>query len=457
VWHVRPEAPREPQESAADLPFDADEIERQIKTIEEQDRQWHDFFRRRKMRTLVLIYEDFVSSREKYEQTIRGICKYIGLPHERVRIRAPAFRRQADALSLEWEREYRRLKNLPAALSRPAFPLFPQAQVTVLRRPEDLGPIAQPVPASSAAQLPEVPATPASNAVTSAAEPTEGAAVPASIPTQAPTSEAGTTGAQEESSDAAAPAQPSDDLLMTAYDLNPGLGVRIATASPRRAWMDDTPNRFVYRCLPLVIANQHGWLLLAPNRITVYWTGGTSLDSLVIDYPPDEKRRFALSHFGVGILTFSMNFIFRTPPGYNLHVRGPANSPKDGIYPLEGIVETDWSEATFTMNWKMTRPNHPVVFEKDEPFAMLSPMPRGEIERFRPEIRPAGDNPELEAGYRAWARSRAAFNDGLRVKDSEAQKKGWERHYLRGETVSQRRAPDHQTGLSLGDFVDKRK
>jgi Family of unknown function (DUF6065) len=68
------------------------------------------------------------------------------------------------------------------------------------------------------------------------------------------------------------------------------------------AWMDATPHR-------LAIANRAGWLIQIPTRV------------------------------------------FRTPPGCNLYVRGPANSPKDGIAALEGIIETDWSEATFTMNW----------------------------------------------------------------------------------------------------------
>ena len=81
-----------------------------------------------------------------------------------------------------------------------------------------------------------------------------------------------------------------------------------------------------------------------------------------------------MSTFGSGILTFTIGYLFRTAPGYNLHVRGPANSPKDGIVALEGVVESDWTEAAFTMNWKVTRPNHPVVFEENEPIAMISPL-----------------------------------------------------------------------------------
>jgi hypothetical protein len=235
------------------------------------------------------------------------------------------------------------------------------------------------------------------------------------------------------------------------------MGVNIAGASGRRDWMDATPQRFAYHCLPLIIANQFGWLLLNLSPIKVIWDGGESVDALSIEYPPGEQTRFASSHFGSGILTFSMNFVFRTPPGISLHARGPANMPKDGIYPLEGIIETDWAEATFTMNWKMTRVGHPVVFEKDEPFAMLAPVKRGDLERYRPEIRPISDNPALESGISAWTQSRSKFIGDSKVNGSAAQKISRQRHYTAGETVTHKKTSDHRTSVLLRDFVDKRK
>ena len=82
------------------------------------------------------------------------------------------------------------------------------------------------------------------------------------------------------------------------------------------------------------------------------------------------------------------------------------------------------------MNWQVTRRNHPIVFEEGEPIAMVSPMRRGELERFRPEIHSIAQNPELKAGYEAWMRSRQQHNAGLKVPNSEAQLRGWERHYM---------------------------
>ena len=130
--------------------------------------------------------------------------------------------------------------------------------------------------------------------------------------------------------------------------------------------------------------------------------------------------------------------------------------PKDGIAPLEGIIETDWSESSFTMNWKMTRSHHEVVFEENEPIAMIAPVVRGELERYRPTIQSISANAELEAGYRAWSRSRDSFNADLKIQGSDAQKMRRQRHYTRGQTVTERHAEQHQTSLDLKEFVDKR-
>jgi len=420
VWFVPSGTAAEATPDSKGVKFDFAEIDRRIRLIEDYDRWWHEFFIGKKMRVLVLVYEDFVRSQETYERTIQEICKYAGFAPHGVPVRAPAYRPQADALSLQWEQQYRQIK---AGLYRAAGPPTkdrPQGQVTVMRdRPQP----------QRAADPPPLPA-------------------PSARTRPAPTAPAQTASAKSESS--------SPELPLVAYDLKSQLGVRIVTAPLRRDWMDASRERFAYSCLPLVIANQHGWLLLCPCRLEAVWNGTAPLDAIAIAYPPNETRRFASSHFGEGILTFHMDFIFRTPPGVNLHVRGPANMPKDGIQALEGIIETDWSEATFTMNWKMTRAHHPVIFEENEPFAMLTPVVRGEIERYRPEIRPVSDNPELEAGFRAWSRSRDAFNEGLKVSGSDARKMRRERHYVRGQTVMQRRALEHQTGLDLQEFVDKR-
>lgn len=200
----------------------------------------------------------------------------------------------------------------------------------------------------------------------------------------------------------------------------------------QREFMDNTSSRYAYRCLPLNIANQFGWELLSPCTFEVIWNGeqhNTSIEIEVLDDGPAPP----ISHFGHGVLTFHINQLFRTPPGTQLMVTGPMNSPKDGIYAMTGIIETDWSHYTFTMNWVMTRPYFPVRFEKGEPFAHILPVNIAALEQLEPVFMPIDTNKELHESYLAFQESRNAFNHDLNIPDSQAAKEKWQKGYFRGK------------------------
>src|SRR4051812_47752041 len=40
-----------------------------------------------------------------------------------------------------------------------------------------------------------------------------------------------------------------------------------------RCWMEEARNRWPYRCLPLAIANAHGWWVLCQEAFTLEWRG----------------------------------------------------------------------------------------------------------------------------------------------------------------------------------------
>jgi uncharacterized protein DUF6065 len=232
------------------------------------------------------------------------------------------------------------------------------------------------------------------------------------------------------------------------------------TPAPRwRRWMNETDERWANRCLPLLVANEAGWTLLNPHAFRASWDGGHSTDALTIEFEDEDvPLPRPESNFGYGIITWTVPYLFRTAPGYNLLVRGPANWPKDGVAPLEGLVETDWSVATFTMNWKLTRPNYPVTFEADEPFCMLVPMRRGELRSFQPQVRDIRSDPDARSGAESFAESRHELAVqkylGRYARDFEAQRLVWQRHYFRGVTPAGRSAPEHETTLSLPAFEE---
>jgi hypothetical protein len=248
-----------------------------------------------------------------------------------------------------------------------------------------------------------------------------------------------------------------DDARQEIIAYRVGNPMPLVTALTARDWMSQTDARFAYRCLPLLLANQAGWFILNTHRLQATWSGGADQASLRIDYLSGEPPYPAMSHFGSGILTWHIPYLFRTPPDVNLLARGPANWPKDGIYPLEGLVETDWTEATFTMNWKLTRPDLTVTFEVDEPICMIVPQGRGTLERYAPLIRDLASDLDLEAGYYQWSASRSRFLSNLPTPGTEANRQLWQKNYFRGKSLDGQPAPQHQTKLHLREFEDETK
>lgn len=227
---------------------------------------------------------------------------------------------------------------------------------------------------------------------------------------------------------------------------------RLVPAMHERDWMSHTMHGGPYRCLPLSMANSCGWMLLNEQTFAATWDGGYAAGSTKLIFMNRRTDGYhAMSIFGQGIVTFLVPFLFRTPRGYNLLVRGPANLPKDGASPLEGIVETDWAVATFTMNWKLTRPNTPVVFSAEEPICMIVPQRRGELARFLPQVRTLEQASDIDKEHFVWHQSRTAFLRELNRRP-HAKPGGWQRHYFQGRTPTGQRAPEHETKVRLRPF-----
>lgn len=232
---------------------------------------------------------------------------------------------------------------------------------------------------------------------------------------------------------------------LTIYKLSPSPNIiKIEPASRDRLWME-THDRVAYRCLPLVIANQHGWSLKLYNKVSAIWNGGISIDSVkVID-----GQNIASSHFGNGILTFRTEHLFKLSDGYNLYITGEPNNDKADIVPLSGVYEADWAPYTFTMNWKFTAANKVVTFDVNESFCFIFPVERELIESFKLEVKTLLDTDEEYRKYhRMWGRKRDEF-----IHNKESKKDDWQKHYFRGLYPDDSKCPiaNHKTKLILDD------
>ena len=208
------------------------------------------------------------------------------------------------------------------------------------------------------------------------------------------------------------------------------------------------------RCIPLRIANQAGWCILNDAEFEVEWDGKPGMDSLHFRFPNGKGAMAPFNMVGYGIVSWVPPYLFRTPSGINLWVRGPANEPKDGIAPLEGIVETDWLPYTFTINWKITRPGVTIRFRKGDPVCLVSPVRRYEADRLEPVLQNLGSDSDMEQAYRTWHERRLrakaiAGSDGAQGKLAIAE----QGQYIRGESIHGR-FQEHQTKLRISGVKD---
>jgi hypothetical protein len=227
----------------------------------------------------------------------------------------------------------------------------------------------------------------------------------------------------------------------------------VRVAPVQRQWMDESRERFAYRCLPLLIGNSYGWQFLNPVGFNALWDGSPGAEGIKLIADPGGRVPIARGHFGGPIMTFSLPGFMRTEEGYDLMVTGPINFAKDGISALTAVVETDWLPFSFTMNYQFTRPGASVRFERGEPFCQVFPIKRAEIEDFDPVIRPHTDCPELHEQYEEWGASRTVFNRDAQIIGSPAHREKWQKFYQKGTNAAKEDiSVDHRTRLSLRPF-----
>jgi len=179
----------------------------------------------------------------------------------------------------------------------------------------------------------------------------------------------------------------------------------IRPARPTRKWMEATQMRYAYRCIPLSAANTMGWELINPVTCEFHWNGMTDPRSLHV-WTEQPHRWGPRSHFGSGIVTWELPFLFRTPADWGLVVAGQANHEKDGIAPLDGFIRTDWLPYPFTMNWRINDAKRTIRFEAGEPIARIFPYPLAPLDEFEVRIAKLDDDPAFRQEFIDWAKRR---------------------------------------------------
>ncbi len=256
--------------------------------------------------------------------------------------------------------------------------------------------------------------------------------------------------------------QNSQQQTLTAYRLGDTTGWSIVPAERSREWMDRTPRKAAYWCLPVAMANQAGWIIRLPSMVTATWTGKDSADAVKLDFPGKTNRLKGLvgTNFGAGIVSFALPWVFKTNDGTGLWVRGEPNGHVPDCVPLEGIVETDWSPFPFTMNYRIVKRNTTVYFPEGMALCILSPVRMDLFEATKPRMMNASDDPELVEELNRHAKKRKMQTGQIKPDADMVDSQGRTKpvlDYFKGETTAGESGEGkHRKAFELDGFEPER-
>jgi len=211
--------------------------------------------------------------------------------------------------------------------------------------------------------------------------------------------------------------------------------------SKKRDWFDS----HFYRCLPLVIGNQYGFIIKSEFDFSFTWNGENNVNAISFEFDENKGDLNKLyprieTHFGHGIITINPPFTLRTPPGVNLMTINPPNYIIPNITVMSGVVEADNLRRNFTINLKIQMPNIKVYIPAGTPLAAIIPIPRYYADQF--ELKYAEDIFDQETIDEESQTLLDVVTHREEVEKDLPNQVG--RHYFKGEDVYGNKFPDHQ-------------
>jgi len=154
--------------------------------------------------------------------------------------------------------------------------------------------------------------------------------------------------------------------------------LEIRQATVKRDWMDGTYNKHAYRCLPLTEANVSGWEIVLPHDVVFEWDGSTSVPrctqgaTISREIHGQSYEQNIVQQSIIGMATFCLSWIFKTPPGVHTWLTGSPNYVVDGAVPLTASIPSDWWPDEVNMSWIITKEKTPIVFPSGSALAFFT-------------------------------------------------------------------------------------
>lgn len=159
----------------------------------------------------------------------------------------------------------------------------------------------------------------------------------------------------------------------------------IKQTSIKRQWMEDTPGKHAYQCMPVSLANTIGWQISFPEDIIFRWDGiSDSSDSHVKII---KGHRYCSTARGNATISFNTYLNIKTDEDVTTLIIPVPNNFNSDAQCFTALISTSFYKPMLPIAWKIITPNKDVVIPAGEPVATIIPISLGSLQDFEVKIK----------------------------------------------------------------------
>jgi hypothetical protein len=158
-------------------------------------------------------------------------------------------------------------------------------------------------------------------------------------------------------------------VLVYRWDKNAAL---LDQLSVKREWMDNTPEKHAYRCMPISLANTLGWGISFPVDISFIWDGIDDSSDSHVKILKGEK--YCTTQRGNATISFNTYLTIQTDDEITTLITPVPNYFNKNAQCYTSLISTSFYKSMMPVAWKITEPNIEITIPAGMPVATLIPI-----------------------------------------------------------------------------------
>jgi hypothetical protein len=152
----------------------------------------------------------------------------------------------------------------------------------------------------------------------------------------------------------------------------------------KRLWMDETPNKHAYQCMPLSLANSLGWGISFPEDISFIWDGicDTTADHVKVI----SGNKYCFTSRGNATISFNTYLTVVTEESVTTLVMPVPNEFNENSQCFTNLISTSFFKSSIPIAWRITKPNVEIIIPAGTPVATIVPISLGALQEFEVKI-----------------------------------------------------------------------